>query len=50
MIPESYNISFKKKSAVLVEAEILINYIREIGLNKYGQVMGFGGKEYSSAM
>jgi len=46
MIPESYNISFKKKSAEPMEAEILINFIREIGLNKYGQVMGLGGKEY----
>jgi hypothetical protein len=46
MIPEPYNISFKKKSSEPVSVDTLVSQIKEMGLNIYEQVVGLGGKEY----
>lgn len=50
MIPESYNISFKKKSSKPVSLDLLISQIKEMNLNTYDQVIGLGGKEYRAMM
>lgn len=50
MLPEPYNSGFKEKSSEPILAGRLINYIREIWLNKYGKVVELGGQEYRIAM
>lgn len=50
MIPEPYNISFKKKSSKPVSLDTLVSQIKEMNLNKYDQVIGLGSKEYRAMM
>lgn len=50
MIPESYNVSFKKKSSKPVSLDILVSQIEEMNLNTFDQVIGLGGKEYRAMM
>ena len=50
IIAGPYNVSFKKKSTEPIEIDTLIQQIRKMGLNKYGKVVGLGGKEYRWAM
>jgi hypothetical protein len=46
LIPGNYNVSFKDPMTLPVKADILIGQIRSQGLDKFGSVIGLGGKEY----
>ncbi|MHB8132539.1 MAG: DUF6884 domain-containing protein [Mobilitalea sp.] len=50
MIPEPYNITFKKKSTGPVSISVLQEQIKDMNLGSYDTVIGLGGKEYRTAM
>lgn len=50
IIPEQYNITFKKPSTRPVAIPILKEQIISLGLNRFDTVIGLGGKEYRAAL
>lgn len=46
VIPEPYNVTFKKKSTHPVDLETLQQQVRDLGLDSYYVAAGLGGKEY----
>ncbi len=46
VIPEPYNVTFKKRSTNPVSASALRDQVRRLGLNGFETVICLGGKEY----
>ncbi len=46
LIPEAYNVTFKRRSTHPVEAEVLRAQAAKMDLESYGEVIGLGGVEY----
>lgn len=46
VIPEAYNVTFKKRSTNPVSVSALREQIRQLGLNRFQTVICLGGKEY----
>jgi cytoplasmic iron level regulating protein YaaA (DUF328/UPF0246 family) len=50
VIPESYEVTFKKKSTNPVHLDTLIRQVEELRLDTFRVVVGLGGKEYRWAV
>jgi len=50
IIPENYNVTFKKPSTNPVSIDALKKQIIEMGLDKYDKIVVLGGKEYVNAV
>ena len=48
LIPGPYNVTFKRVSTGPVSAAVLRQQVREQGLDRFGWVIGLGGREYRS--
>jgi hypothetical protein len=50
VIPESYEVTFTRRSTNPIAYERLAEQVREQGLGRYARIIGLGGKDYRAAI
>ncbi len=50
IIPGPYEVTFKNPSTGPIDIEALRDQVRQMGLDRYSEVVGLGGKEYRAAV
>ncbi len=50
IIPGPYEVTFKVRSTGPIAAEALREQVKRMGLDRYAEVIGLGGKEYRAAV
>jgi len=50
IIPGPYEVTFKEPSTGPIALEVLGDQVQQMGLDRYTEVVGLGGKEYRAAV
>lgn len=50
LIDAPYNVTFKRKSSNPVDVEALVKQVKSMKLDRFGRLIGLGGKEYREAI
>jgi hypothetical protein len=50
LIPGPYEVTFKNPSTGPIAIDALRDQVRQMGLDRYAEVVGLGGKEYRAAI
>jgi len=50
VVPGPYNTTFKRRSTNPIGVAVLREQVRRMGLDRYAEVIGLGGKEYRDAI
>jgi hypothetical protein len=50
LIPESYEVTFKRRSTNPISTERLAEQVRAMGLGRYARIIGLGGVDYRAAI
>ena len=50
VVPGTYNTTFKRRSTNPIGFAVLREQVRQMGLDRYGDVIGLGGTEYRAAI